>query len=108
MAVVPSTDADRFSLIPEGTNTPVYSGRLSASSQWEHSGENVKIADFSDFVRTGEYRIRVPGLAYSHPFTIGIDVYQELYDAALIAFYFNCVRIVLVPETAVCYDMYCV
>src|SRR5690625_414896 len=45
MAVVPSTDADRFSLIPEGTNTPVYSGRLSASSQWEHSGENVKIAD---------------------------------------------------------------
>src|SRR5690625_7899386 len=88
MAVVPSTDADRFSLIPEGTNTPVYSGRLSASSQWEHSGENVKIADFSDFVRTGEYRVRVPGLADSHPFAIGTDVHQDLNDAALKQFYF--------------------
>ena len=100
MAVVPSTDADRFSLIPEGTNTPVYSGRLSASSQWEHSGENVKIADFSDFVRTGEYRVRVPGLADSHPFTIGTDVYQELNDAALKAFYFNRVSTELLPEHA--------
>src|SRR5690625_1119741 len=100
MAVMPNTDRYRSSLIPEGTNTPVYSGRLSASSQWEHSGENVKIADFSDFVRTGEYRIRVPGLADSHPFTIGTDVYQELNDAALKAFYFNRVSTELVPEHA--------
>src|SRR5690625_3137927 len=41
MAVVPSTDADRFSLIPEGTNTPVYSGRLSASSQWRSEERRV-------------------------------------------------------------------
>lgn len=100
MAVVPHTDADRFSLIPVGTNTAVYSGRLSASSEWPHSGEAVKIADFSDFIRTGEYRIRVPGLADSHPFTIGADVYQELSDAALKAFYFNRASTELLPEHA--------
>ncbi|MDQ2078496.1 glycoside hydrolase family 9 protein [Marinimicrobium sp. ABcell2] len=100
MAVVPSNSADRFSLIPEGTNTAVYSGRLSASSTWDHSGETVKIADFSDFSRTGEYRIRVEGLPDSHPFSIAPDVYVDVNDASLKAFYFNRASTELLEEHA--------
>ncbi len=89
VAVVPASDASEFALVSASDGVVVYRGNLSASDSWEHSGEVVKLADFSYFRTPGRYRVRVEGMADSPAFIIGTHVYRSLNDAAIKAYYFN-------------------
>ncbi len=63
-------------------------GTLGAARLWPHSGETVKLIDFTPLQQPGEYTIVVPGLGISHPFTIGNYVHQTVTVMALKSYYF--------------------
>lgn len=89
VAVVPASDANEFALVSADDGAVIYRGNLSDSNSWEHSGEDVQLADFSYFRTPGRYRVSVEGLADSPAFVIGTDGYRSLNDAAIKAYYFN-------------------
>lgn len=99
IAVVPDSNAGQFQLINSGGSV-VYTGNLSAAATWAPSGEKVRKADFSTFTTPGIYKIRVAGVADSLSFTIGNDVYGDLHDAAVKAYYFNRASIELTTQYA--------
>src|SRR5690625_4635186 len=89
LAVVPKVSADTFILIDVETEEEVFTDKLSAAKTWAPSDESVHLADFTAFTEPGEYQVRVEGLEDSPRFKIAADVYQELNNAALKAYYFN-------------------
>jgi len=89
VAVVPAPSYDSFELVDLDSNQSVFSGVLSQPAVWEHSGEEVRRADFSSFERPGRYVVRVPDLPDSPVFEISERAYGDLNDAVTKAFYFN-------------------
>lgn len=83
---------------PDGKE--VYKGTLGEARAWPHSGEEVRIADFSEFEGSGEFRLRAGSLPPSPVFSIKPEVYRDLNAAALKAFYYNRSVIELKPEHA--------
>lgn len=64
-------------------------GALGAAQVWPHSGETVKLINFTTLQKTGEYTIVVPGLGQSRRFFIKDYVHQDLSAAAIKSFYFQ-------------------
>lgn len=88
-AVAVSATSDVFYLTtPEQADT-VFTGALGTARTWPHSGESVKLMDFTAFEQTGVYTLVVPGLGQSRPFSIGDYVHQDLSAAAIKGFYFQ-------------------
>ena len=89
-AIVPAVSATQFELKSAADDSIVLTADLSATMQWTPSGDDrFKQADFSGFTTPGEYFVSVDGVADSNPFLIGDDVYADLHDAVLKAYYFN-------------------
>ena len=87
-AVIESDAGDRAQLIDPRTGIAVYEAPLSPPQHWYASGTRVRVADFSAFREPGQYRLQVEG-GEAVPVTIGANVFSELADAALKAFYYN-------------------
>lgn len=68
-AAVPNANADLFQVIDAATGEVVFEDSLSEIKYWAASDENVQIADFSNFNRSGEYYITANG-QNSHTFPI--------------------------------------
>jgi endoglucanase len=100
MALVPDVVASRFSVIDVASGNEVFGGDLTPSAAWAPAEESVKLADFSQLTRAGEYRVRVAGIADSRPFKIADDAYLALNAASIKAFYFNRNSAELLPEHA--------
>jgi endoglucanase len=60
----------------------------------------VQLADFSSLKELGSYQIRVAGIADSFSFTVSVDEYKALNDAAIKAFYYNRASIELKQQFA--------
>jgi non-processive endocellulase len=88
MAIVPEVSAASFDLV-NAAGIVVYTGNLSAPTTWEPAGDSVKLADFSSFNTSGSYRITVEGVIDSDSFDIGAQVYSDLHDATIKAYYYN-------------------
>jgi endoglucanase len=88
VAVIPAGNAKEFVLINAEGNE-VYKGVLGEARTWAYSGEQVQIADFSDFNGSGRFQLRAGKLAATPVFSIEADVYRGLNIAALKAFYYN-------------------
>lgn len=88
-AIVPASTATSFELIDQQTQAQVFSGTLSAASVWGPAAQNVQVADFSDFSQSGTYELRVDGFETVRDIEISNDVYSDVHDAALKAYYFN-------------------
>lgn len=89
-ATIPNVTASRFDLIDAKTNKVVHTAQLSPAKIWTLSGNDTfKLADFSKFVTSGHYFLRVNGVADSSLFSIGNDVYDSLSTAALKYYYLN-------------------
>jgi non-processive endocellulase len=99
IAVVPEVAATTFSLM-NAANESVFTADLSAASVWQPAGDSVKAADFSHFTTAGQYRIVVAGVADSDVFSISNDVYSELHDATIKAYYFNRASTALLAQHA--------
>jgi endoglucanase len=89
-ATIPNVTASRFDLIDAKTNKVVYTAKLSGVKIWALSGNDTfKLANFSEFVTSGHYFLRVNGVRDSSLFPIGNDVYDSLSTAALKYYYLN-------------------
>lgn len=88
-AVAIGSASETFYLTTANPGDTVFSGNLQALRTWRHSGESVKLIDFTEFQRTGHYKIRIPDLGASHPFFIKKYVYQPLSVAAIKGYYFQ-------------------
>lgn len=73
---------------PNQTDT-LFTGTLGAAQTWSHSGESVKLADFTSFQQAGQYTLVIPNLGKSHPFFIKEYVHQNLSSAAIKGYYFQ-------------------
>ena len=101
IAIVPSVDSNEFQLRDTSNNEIVYTGTLSENMTWDLSdSKEFRQADFSSFAMTGNYQIIVTGIEDSVIFEIANNVYDEVHDAAIKAYYFNRNSLELTPEFA--------
>jgi len=90
VAIVPDVPATTFDLVAMADGSVVYSGDLSSPLIWSPAGAgSFKRADFTGFEEPGQYAIHVDGAEDSAPFRIDADVFAEVHDATLKAYYFN-------------------
>lgn len=89
-ALVPNVGASQFSIVSVSTGAEVFRGPLSDAFSWEPSGDSrYRLADFTDFQQSGEYRLEVDGAQASFSFEIGDGLLLELRQSALRYFYLN-------------------
>ena len=101
VAVVPNVPAMQFNVVSDSDSSLVYTGDLSAADVWTPSSESLKLADFSSVTTSGTYHIEVAGVSDSHSFEIGgADIYNDLHDATIKAYYFNRASTELLAEHA--------
>ncbi len=84
-AIVVESQATEFEVKTIDGET-LFKGALSDAKYWDKSGENVKIADFSTFVKKGRYILQVGG-AKSCQFEIKENLYKEAFKATLKNYY---------------------
>lgn len=88
IAIITTASSDSFFVV-NNSGSIIFSGKLLDGGNWNASEENTKIADFSLFKETGEFKIRVKGQSDSYTFKIGENVFETLSKASIKAFYFN-------------------
>jgi endoglucanase len=99
---------DVFYLISIADNAPSWQGRvdtvffghLGPVTPSGNSSVTTRLADFSAFHRPGIYRLVVPNLPNSYPFTIGANAFSPLVAAALKGYYYQRSDIALTPGYA--------
>lgn len=99
-AIVVNPASDKFFIVTSNLKDTVYTGKLKKAGTWEYSNETVGKADFSNFEKTGEYVIVVPGLGYSFTFSIQPRIHFEVARASVKAFYYQRASTALEPEFA--------
>src|SRR5665648_477807 len=83
-------NAGIFDVVDAATGKKVFSGTTGAPEYWPLSGDTVRIADFSEVIAPGTYRICLGGSAIcSADLRIGDNVYTDLVKASVKAFYYN-------------------
>jgi endoglucanase len=81
-------DDRAFQVVDTTTGAVAYAGSLTLRTTADpQSGADVYEADFSDLTTPGQYRIEVPQIGRSFPFSIAEDVYDEVYRTLMRSFY---------------------
>jgi endoglucanase len=86
-SVVGASEEGRFEIVDADSAAVVHSGELGKLRRSPDSGEDVRVADFSDFQRTGSYLLRVRSLPDSVSFRIAPGVYNESLRIVMLGFY---------------------
>lgn len=81
------TDETSFSVVNALTEEVVYTGELYGETQNTSADETDFYGDFSSVTAEGTYYITCGELDASYPFTIGDDVYGNVFDASVKMFY---------------------
>jgi len=87
-AQLSGADGTAFSIVRVSDEAPVYNGRTSKPVSDSASQDTVRLADFSDFTKPGEY-IVCSGALRSFPFVIGDNPYKGLRTALLDMFHYQ-------------------
>ncbi|MGB5387090.1 MAG: glycoside hydrolase family 9 protein [Eudoraea sp.] len=87
--VVSEMDQRKFSVVDSHSGEPVFSGELSGQLDWELAGEMVRIADFSEFKKTGSYHIYIKDIGFSFPFEIKEHVLLPVFKGSIKGLYFQ-------------------
>lgn len=75
-----SSDISEFEILDATTGEVVYTGTFSSEYINSNSGDGAqRTGDFSDFTTPGTYFIKVDGIGESYSFTIGDDIYNDIY-----------------------------
>lgn len=88
IAITPKTSSGSFAIKDAESGEIKYSGSLTDGGTNEPSGEEVQIADFSQFDEPGSYILEINGREDSYEFEIKGEVYNEVTDAVLKAYYY--------------------
>ncbi len=90
-AAVIGSGSGAFEILTADDKQVVYTGTLSGANTWPHTGESVRIADFTDLESPGEYVLHVPGFGVSYPFEISLAAaYDPLTYTARSFYYSRC------------------
>ncbi|NAS12315.1 cellulase [Flavobacteriaceae bacterium R33] len=87
--VVGVVEATEFELIEAKSGKNVFSADLSEARKWELSGEEVRIADFTDFNEEGTYQLAIAGIGQSYPFEIGKHILQAPFLGSVKGLYYQ-------------------
>ena len=87
--VVDSTKFASYTVVNLVTGEEVQAGELSAPKKFELSGETVQQLDFTAVQAEGQYQIKFDNGLYSHPFTVGANIYDDVLTAAVKSFYYQ-------------------
>ncbi len=85
-AVILNSGSGEFKIV-DTTGKTILSGKLESRGVWEAARDSVKIADFSSLKKNGKYKIYVDDLGSSYPFEISNDIYNNVFNASLKAYY---------------------
>ena len=89
VAIIAAETEGEFYLSPVGSEEQVFTGKLTGPQTSTLSGKKTMVADFSEFQKTGNYILTVPGIGHSYPFEIKTKVHEGVATAALKSFYFQ-------------------
>lgn len=85
-----ATTVNKFYVLTnEAVPDTVFKGKLSESKTWDYSNENVRKADFSLLLKTGEFVVYIPDVGKSYPFKIDKFLHNTAAKAAIKAFYYQ-------------------
>lgn len=88
-AVVANKNAATFELVNADDNKVEFSGNLGPRTYWKDANDSVKLCDFSDFTKPGNYFIRIPGFGDSYVFSISGTILKKAAYASLKSFYYQ-------------------
>ena len=71
-------EAAQFLLVKDSDNQIVYQGELSGIRSSTFSDRKTQIADFSAFKDTGDFKLVIPRVGSSYPFSIKPNVHRDL------------------------------
>ncbi len=74
-----SSKDEKFKIVDAETEETVYVGRYGELGYDRALDENTRLGDFSDFKTPGKYKILSSPSGYSYEFSIGNDLYYEVY-----------------------------
>jgi len=97
--VISDNTLQNFEIKRTSDDSTVFTGSLEKSKKGSNN-ESTFYATFTDFQTEGEYYIYVDGCGQSPAFTIGEDVYEDIYKSALKQFYLNRCGVSLPSEYA--------
>ena len=100
IAITPENSATSFHIREAETGFLVYQGMLSSSTNYSLSGETIKIADFTDFTRQGNFVLHIDGGSASFEFSVFNAVFDSVSSGLIKALYFNRVSVPLLAEHA--------
>jgi endoglucanase len=86
LAVITVKEPSSFSIVSVSSGRTVYQGRLGEPKQSAYSSTITRLADFSTVHKPGTYKMVVPGLGASYPFTISDKVYDKVGRAVIKGF----------------------
>lgn len=89
VAVIPGEVSGEFNIVDAATGETVYASKLGEPNYWQHSGETVVLADFSEYTIPGQYYVLHPTVGISYNFKIKNEVHRNLHKATLRAYYYN-------------------
>ncbi len=99
IAAIVDTKAKEFEIY-NNKKQLVYTGILSPAKEWSQSGEKVQIADFTTITTPGTYTLQIKDIAVSYTFAIQSNVFYNVNNAIIKAFYFNRASIEIEPQYA--------
>ncbi len=88
IAVVVNTDKTKFQIYNNNSEI-VFTGALEDRVIYSQSGENIKLADFSELKKEGKYFISIPDFAESYIFEIKKNIFSNVLKATAKSFYFQ-------------------
>ncbi|MGB5435040.1 MAG: glycoside hydrolase family 9 protein [Maribacter sp.] len=98
--IVNADEYQEFNVIDSKNMEVVLKGTLSETLHWELAGEKVRIADFSEVHKEGEYYVLVPEVGYSYPFEIKKKVLHDVFLGSVKGMYYQRMGIPLLAEHA--------
>lgn len=89
VAIATGAEAGPFYITSADEQDTVYTGSLTGTQVWSHSGDTSRIADFSSFDSSGTFKVLIPDIGYSETFEIGNNIHHDLHKASLKGFYYQ-------------------
>ncbi|MEM9887221.1 MAG: glycoside hydrolase family 9 protein [Bacteroidota bacterium] len=99
-AVIVTEQAKSTFQLLDADKKVVLEEKLSPLQEWELSGEQVQIADFSAVIEAGTYSIVVAGIGHSYPFEIKENVLQGAFLGSMKGLYYQRVSMPLEEKYA--------
>jgi len=87
-AIVVESKVSTFEIV-NAKGKSVYKGVMSKPTFYDQSGENVQVADFSDFIAHGIFTFKVSDTKESCKFEIKPNIYKDAFIAVLKSFYYQ-------------------